>query len=159
MNWYTIYVNSRAEKKVSERLQHRGFETFCPMETQIRQWSDRKKKVAVPYFPSYVFVKCNEQQRSEIAKVGGVVSFVFWLSKPAVIREEEMEEVQRFFSRYKDEKIECFDPGQRLKVKTGAFQNKTGVLCRQDKNSVSIELEQIGLAVKVTLPKANVARV
>ena len=42
--WYVIKTNSRAEKKVEERLQMLGFEVFLPLQTSINQWSDRKKR-------------------------------------------------------------------------------------------------------------------
>lgn len=42
--WYALYVRSRAEKKVSQELEHIGIEVFLPLITRVRQWSDRKKK-------------------------------------------------------------------------------------------------------------------
>ena len=43
-NWLAIYTNSRAEKKVEERLIKEGIEAYCPTYTTVKQWSDRKKK-------------------------------------------------------------------------------------------------------------------
>ena len=56
-NWYVVKTNSRAEKKVYERLEFLGLEVYLPLVITIKQWSDRKKKVEVPLisdvFPVY----------------------------------------------------------------------------------------------------------
>ena len=55
--WHVIYTAPRAEKKVNERLESQGVETYLPLQKTLRQWSDRKKKVSIPLFNSYVFVR------------------------------------------------------------------------------------------------------
>jgi transcriptional antiterminator RfaH len=54
--WFVFYTKSRQEKKVNELLLKKKFEPFLPMQQVMRQWSDRKKKVTVPLFNSYIFV-------------------------------------------------------------------------------------------------------
>jgi transcription antitermination factor NusG len=56
MPWFVLYTQPRNEKKVAERLEKLGIKAYCPMTIQVRQWSDRKKKVEVPLLNSYVFV-------------------------------------------------------------------------------------------------------
>ena len=56
MPWYVIYTKPKNEKKVAERLQQIEIEVFCPLVTVVKQWSDRKKKIQIPLFNSYVFV-------------------------------------------------------------------------------------------------------
>ena len=61
------------------------------MVTQIKQWSDRKKKVEIPLINSYVFVNIEDKNRNIVFEVSGVVRYLFWLGKPAVIQEQEIE--------------------------------------------------------------------
>ena len=56
MEWYAIYTKPRNEKKVAENLAAIGIESYCPIVTTLKQWSDRKKMVETPLIPSYVFV-------------------------------------------------------------------------------------------------------
>ena len=49
MNWYALYTKPRWESKVEKALEKMGIETYCPMTTEVRQWSDRKKKLPPPY--------------------------------------------------------------------------------------------------------------
>ena len=56
MPWFALYTRPKNEKKVTEQLVKLGIEVYCPLVTQVKQWSDRKKKVATPLISSYVFV-------------------------------------------------------------------------------------------------------
>ncbi|MGH2644138.1 MAG: transcription termination/antitermination NusG family protein, partial [Chitinophagaceae bacterium] len=53
MPWYALYTKSRNEKKVAERLVQKDIEIFFPLQEEVHQWSDRRKKVKVPVFRSY----------------------------------------------------------------------------------------------------------
>lgn len=71
--WLVFYTKSRAEKKTLEYLLKFGFNAWLPTHKVLRQWSDRKKKVEVPLFNSYIFVKDIEANISEILKGKSVV--------------------------------------------------------------------------------------
>ena len=90
MPWNVIYTKARNEKKVASQLEKSGFEVYCPIVTQIKQWSDRKKKVETPLIPSYVFVNVEEKNRDDVFEVHGVVRYLFWLGKPAIVKNEEI---------------------------------------------------------------------
>lgn len=161
MNWLVLYVNSRAEQKVAERLSSKGFEVFCPLQTEVRQWSDRKKKVKTPYFRSYVFVRFDPKNRIEVLQTPGVVGFLYWLGKPAVIREKEMQEVMRFFDEHASTEIMCetFEPGQNVLVKEGPLQQQKGVVLRQSKQKVVLQIQQLGISLTAEVPKDKVVSV
>lgn len=77
MNWYVVYTKPKWEKKVAEQLRNKGIECYCPLITQVRQWSDRKKKVEVPLFNSYVFVQLPDSERNAVFQSVGVVRYCF----------------------------------------------------------------------------------
>jgi transcriptional antiterminator RfaH len=54
--WYLIYTKPRHERRVAEQLQEKQINVFFPTMTRVKQWSDRKKVMQEPMFPSYVFV-------------------------------------------------------------------------------------------------------
>ena len=56
-NWYAVQTRARNEKVILNRFEEQGLTTFLPLVTEIRRWSDRKKKVELPLFSCYVFVK------------------------------------------------------------------------------------------------------
>ena len=158
MDWKVLYVNSRAESKVAERLTLKGLEVFCPMRTEIRQWSDRKRKVREPYFRSYVFVRVDKEMCLKTLQTPGVVGFVYWLQKPAVIREQEMQEVIGFFDVHDAKKIDCesFEPGQNVRINEGALKEKEGIVLRQSKHKVVLQIQQLGIALTAEVSKNKV---
>ena len=74
--WYILYIRSRSEKKVMERMQKRNFTVFLPLIKTMRQWSDRKKQVQVPLFTGYLFIKVDPTQFAAVRMIEGVVNFV-----------------------------------------------------------------------------------
>jgi len=93
-NWYAIYTNSRAEKKAHERLLLNDYESFLPLITTVRQWSDRKKKVQVPLIPGYIFVKIDKNKLINVLPIPGVKNVLKHLGKPAVIKDYEIKNLK-----------------------------------------------------------------
>ena len=81
--WYAIYTRPRWEKKVNHLLQGKGIESYCPLNKVRRKWSDRIKTIEEPLFKSYVFVKIDEEARTNVRMTDGVINFVYWNGKPS----------------------------------------------------------------------------
>ena len=78
-NWYAVQTRARNEKAIAERLQEQGLTTFLPLVTEVRRWSDRKKKVELPLFSCYVFVRLvasNNDERMRVYRTNGVFRIV-----------------------------------------------------------------------------------
>jgi len=89
--WYAIYVKSRHEKSVYHELCDKGIKSSLPVMTQTHQWSDRKKKVEVPLFRGYVFVKIDiSTNKLNVLQTDGVVQFVTFSNKTVSIPNEQM---------------------------------------------------------------------
>ena len=152
MSWFVLYIKSRNEIKVTEQLQQLGIEAYCPLVTQVRQWSDRKKKVTVPLIPSYVFVQLEEKERELVFQVSGVVRYLFWLGKPAVVRNEEIEILQQWLqSDLLDAQVASVQPGDKMAITKGPFKGKEGIVQEVSKNRLQLVLLELG--VKITLTK------
>ena len=94
MSWNVIYTKSRSEKKVEERLKNIGIEAYCPVRTEVKFWSDRKKSILVPVLPSMVLVKIDKNNRNQVFDIPGVVRYMFWLKKHAVVRDSEVDSLK-----------------------------------------------------------------
>ena len=150
MNWFVIYTKSRQEKKVALELEKMGITVYCPMINQIRQWSDRKKKVEVPLISSYVFVQLKERDREAVFEAPGIVRYVYWLEKPAIVRDEEIAVMKAWLSTQTVEaKVEGLRRGDRMKVSSGIFEGKKGFVEEISKNRVLLLLPDLGM--KITL--------
>lgn len=159
--WTAFYTKPRNERKVSERLQIKGFEVYCPVKTVLRQWSDRKKKVKEPLFTSYIFAKINESQRQDILKDPSIVSSVFWLKEPVRIREREIEAIKKFLEENPDPKVlnSTFKEGQKVEVFEGPLKGEKGE-CLKMKGSrliLTIESLNMSLVAEVAASKVRLA--
>ena len=151
MSWFALYTKPRNEKKVVEGLQQLGIEVYCPMVTQIKQWSDRKKKVEVPLIPSYVFVKVTEKQRPLVFQVFGVVRYLFWLGKPAVILEEEIAVLKNTLQdTFTEIETTAIQPGASLTIPSGPFKGKEGVVTVAEGNKIQLILKELGCMITLT---------
>ena len=152
MPWYALYTESRQEKKVSARLLQLDIEVYCPLVIQVRQWSDRKKKVEVPLLPSYVFVKLEPNNRELVFQVSGVVRYLYWLGKPAIVKDTEIELMQKWLQ----DKVTSFEivgiqPGTIYEIPSGPFIGQKGIVEKVNKSQITLVLEQLG--VKIILHK------
>lgn len=157
-NWYAVYVNSRHEKKVADLFQSQHIENYLPLQRIMKQWSDRKKMVEEPLFRSYVFVYIEELEKIKVRETKGVINFVYWLGKPAIIRAEEIEEIKKFITSYENIYLESQNPqiNGTLKIESGPFINQSGKVLSIDKNKVKIFIESLGCYLIADITKNKV---
>src|SRR5580658_7417057 len=98
--WYVIYTKPRWEKKVHARLTEKGLANYCPFNKVRKKWSDRVKTIEEPLFKSYIFVHIAEEEQLAVRMVKGVLNFVYWLGKPALVRNSEIEAIKKFLNEY-----------------------------------------------------------
>ncbi|MFD2516581.1 UpxY family transcription antiterminator [Salinimicrobium flavum] len=156
MQWYVLYTKPRWEKKVAKELEEQGIETYCPMITEVRQWSDRKKKVTSPLFKSYVFVHLTEKDRNKVFDVPGVVQYLFWLKKPAVVRDAEIETIKTWLEddRVEDVEVSHLTPGDRLIISKGSFKGQEAIISEVGNKRLRLLLKSLDLVVNVRVSEA-----
>lgn len=151
MNWYVVYTKPKWEKKVADRLNQIGIECYCPLITQVKQWSDRKKKVEVPLFNSYVFVQLADIERNSVFQVSGVVRYLFWLGKPAIVRDEEIDSIKTSLKapNISDISVTSIQVGDRIKIEAGAFSNQDAIVQEVSNTHYILVLESLGCVLKI----------
>ncbi|MBL7473760.1 UpxY family transcription antiterminator [Robertkochia sediminum] len=149
MQWMVICTRPKWEKKVAKRLEELGIEVYCPIVTEVRQWSDRKKKVKRPLFNGYVFVKMEENKRDLAFEADGVVRFLFWLGKPAVVQEQEVLALKEWLDGkvYDEARLVELTPGQEVKVNSGTFKGQEAIVEETGSNKVKIRLPKLNCMV------------
>mgnify|MGYP000020508803 CR=1 FL=1 len=152
--WYAVYVRSRHEKKVYHLFEEKGMESSLPLIKTTRQWSDRKKKVEVPLFRGYVFVKIDiNKDKLNILKTDGVVKFIGIKKKPSRIPDEEIHWIDMMVVESDTIKNEKEIPvGQKIRVSAGPFKGLEGIVTRAGNQSrLVIVIESIMNAVSVEI--------
>lgn len=154
MPWYVLYTNPRAEKKVAQQLAAMDVEVYCPLIVKVQQWSDRKKKVELPLFSSYVFVNIDDNEREKVFAAKGVVRYLFWLGRPAVVKDSEIATIKQWLSTdYTEVETENLVKGQEVEIKDGPFKNLTGVVQDINRNTVRIMVQSVGVIVTLKYNK------
>ena len=155
--WYAVYTRPRWEKKVASLLEDRGITNYCPLNKVNRQWSDRRKVVLEPLFKGYVFVQVSETNKWELLTVNGIVNYVYWLGKPATIRESEIDTIRRFLHEFED--IEIVEAGLQVnttvRIKQGVLMNYKGILLELNGNKAKVRIESMGLQLSAFFDRKN----
>ena len=161
--WHALYVKSRAEKKVLSQLEDNGFKAYLPLITQVKQWSDRRKKVEEPLFKSYVFVFSNEKEYIPILNLFGVVRFVSFERKAVVVPENQILAIKQFVSDYENDKAfkiqndEDLKVGQMVRIINGPMKGLKGRLeTIRNKRHLVVYIEVVGQYLPVHIPRAKV---
>ncbi len=154
--WYALYTKPRWEKKIDARLLQKGIDSWCPLQKVERQWSDRKKIIEDPLFKSYVFVRIDVSERSNVLMTDGVLNFVYYLGKPAIIKDEEVNNIKMYLAE-KDARISIisedgFQQGDKIRVNFGVFMDKEGTVLRGTKKKVYVQLQSLGQVMVVEFP-------
>lgn len=148
MSWFVLYTSPRAEKAVAQRLESIGADVYLPLHKTKRKWSDRIKIVEVPLFNSYVFVRAEQRQLGAYLSLNGVVRAVYYMHKPAVVRDDEIEAIKEFLKLAAErEIIYC---GDTVTVTDGALREREGKILYIKGNDVVLYLEELGAKVCVS---------
>lgn len=159
--WYALYTKPRWEKKVHQRLTAKGLQSWCPVQKVQRQWSDRKKIIEDPVFKSYVFVCITDEERLRVLETDGVLNFVHFLGKPAVIREEEISTIKSFLmekdARLTVASLRAFHEQDKVVIRQGVFMDNTGTILKTGTKKVYVKLESLDQVLIVEFPVSHVA--
>ncbi|MGV8995260.1 MAG: UpxY family transcription antiterminator [Flavobacterium sp.] len=151
LNWYALYTKPRKEQKVAQQLEQLGFTIYLPLKTEIRQWSDRKKKVVSPLFSSYVFIQIEETKRETVFIIDGILNYVFWLGKPAIIRDDEMEMMRREIEHPNSEVfIETLERGQEIQLQEGVFKGQLAMVEHVSSQKTHLFLPSLGIKLVIS---------
>lgn len=156
MKWYVMYTASRSEKKVADRLKERGVEIYLPIVEELRQWSDRKKKVQKALFNGYVFVKTRRHELWECLQVPGAVKFVHFAGTHATVKDEVLDMIRRIVETGVGIETDgsTIEPGEKVKVIGGPLQNMVGeVIEKGNKDYFMIRVPGIYQNMLINLPR------
>ena len=155
--WYAVYTRPRWEKKVNNLLLQKGIESYCPLNKIRRKWSDRIKTVEEPLFKSYVFVKIKEEERTAVRMTNGVVNFVYWNGKPAIIKEKEIQTIKHFLDEY--ETVEAIKmelaTDDRVRVLAGPMMDQEGKVLEVKNKTAKVCIDSLGYLLIAYIDKSK----
>lgn len=117
------------------------------------------KIVEEPLFKSYVFARVNEEDQAKVRMTAGVMNFVYWQGKPAVIPAREIEIIRKFLNEYESviaEPLQLKKDG-RVTINQGLFMDHEAKVLKVEGNRVKVVIESIGYTLIASVDKKNLS--
>lgn len=146
---------------MNELLKGKGVESYCPLNKVRRKWSDRIKIIEEPLFKSYVFVKLSDADRTRVRMTDGVINFVYWNRKPAVIRQSEINAIKRFLNEYENVEVHPmeFRQHQRVMITAGPLMDQVGSVLDVNRKMVKVAIDSLGYILVAYIERTKLSSV
>jgi transcription antitermination factor NusG len=141
--WFAVYTKLNCERKVSTILTKKGIANFLPL---VHNDNLKKKNGGIPLFPSLVFINLEIENIGKVLQISDVINFIYWLGRPASIKEVEIEVIQKFILEHNNVSIQKIEVNREEGVR---------IITSEDKN-LQTKLPKIE-TVKITLPSLGFA--
>lgn len=162
ISWHALVVKPRTEKKVGQRLSDLGFEACVPTQMQLRQWSDRRKKVEVVLFNNYVFVATDAKRRTAVFQAGHILKYVQFGGRIATLSDKEIAMIKQLGHLMEPVQIsyEGFFPGEEVEILSGSLAGFRGkVTAVHGGSRIQLALPSLQCFAQVEVKGAEVRRV
>jgi transcription antitermination factor NusG len=148
-HWYAVYTCARHEKRIAEQFGQRSIEQFLPLYETVHRWKDRRVRVQLPIFPSYIFVRIRLTHQLRVLQIPGVVRLVCFNGKPVALPEWEISALQRGLSSgVRAEPYPYLATGRQVRIKAGPLCGLTGRIVRRKQNfRIVISVDSISRSI------------
>jgi transcription antitermination factor NusG len=145
-NWYAVYTKPNYEKKVSLLFTKKRIENFCPLNNIKIKPSRRNKLLQEPLFKSYVFVNLFDKDIHALKQTDGVISLLYWMGNPAIIKEDEIEIIKEFINDYQNIELERthVNTNDMVRVIDGPTYSIEGKILALKNKTVKVNLPSLG---------------
>lgn len=158
LNWHAVSVCPRHEKQVAQMLGVRRVAYCLPLYSSLRHWKDRRKQVELVLFPGYLFVNVSSPERLSVLRVPGVVRFVSFQGRPAVVPDQEIRAIRIGSSPGSDVQPHPYlRKGQRVRVVAGPLLDTEGILVRRcGRFRLVISVDSLMRSISVEIDECDV---
>lgn len=152
--WYAIHTRHQHEVAVRRQLEQDGIHSYVPVIDEVRQWSDRKKRVQVPLFSCFVFVRgvYSAQMHHSVVRKPGVLGFVGIGRQGTPIPDGEIDSIRQLLaSKIPFSPYPFVNTGQRVRIRGGALDSIEGIVVSNTGRKLIVSVETIHRSIAVQL--------
>jgi transcription antitermination factor NusG len=156
--WYAIHTRHQHETVVQKQLEHDRIHTYLPLVSEVRQWSDRKKRITVPLFSCFVFIRAiySAQMHQSVIQKPGVVGFVGVGRRGTPIPDCEIEGIRQLLaSSIPLSPYPFVNTGQRVRIRGGALDSMEGIVVTNTGRRFIVSVDTIQRSVAVQLEDSS----
>ena len=151
--WIAVLVQMNTEQKSSTKLTKLGITNYVPTQSEIHQWSDRKKKIERIVIPMVVFVLVDKEIEKQLRTYSFIYKFISYpgQKEAAIIPDEQIEKL-KFMLNNAETAVEIsdsiFEVGKEVEIVRGPLKGFSGELCYFEKGKpmIGVYLELLGYA-------------
>jgi transcription antitermination factor NusG len=102
-----------------------------------------------------------EEEQGRIRMVDGVLNYVYWQGKPAVVKDNEIDNIRRFLNEYEDVQLQALDfqPQSKVLIRSGILMDKEATIQRVLHQTVEVVIESLGYRLVAQIDKSNLVPV
>ncbi len=159
--WYVLYTKACHEFKAEEYLKMVGIEAYLPKIRQFRQWSDRKKLIEKPLFPSYIFVRVSWREYDKALQDKSIVRYITICGQPCPVPDEKIESIKMVIAGDLCFEVtnEGFDPGDLVVFCEGPLTGYSAeVVNRKGSKEVILRIDGAGQSLLIKSPCQYVSK-
>lgn len=163
--WIAALVQMNCERKSAEKLSKLGISNYVPIQEEMHQWSDRRKKITRVVIPMVVFVRVDEIERNLVRDLSFIYKLITYpgQSQPAIIPDSQISQLQFMVDNSKDQivfKESSLCIGDTIQVIRGPLKGLTGSVCQTEdkKLMVAVRLDFLGYAC-VNIPITDIEQI
>jgi transcription antitermination factor NusG len=159
--WYVVYTRPRWEKKIALLLADKEIEHYCPLNKITKQWSDRRKIVQEPLFKGYIFIKQSVHDKWDIKTIPGIINYVYWLGKPASVKESEINIIKKFLHEFNDVEVTNAEITlhEKVQVKQGLMMNYKGIVLEVLGNKAKVKIDSMNIILTAIFEQKNLEKI
>lgn len=142
-------------------MNRKGIDVFLPTYSAIHQWKDRKKSLAIPLFPNYLFLCTNLSNKIEILQTPGIFFIVENSGRACEIPNHEIESLQTIVRmRTHFEPDHFLQRGDLVLIRLGPLAGVRGFLTKvKNQHRVVVSVTGLQKAISVEIELSSVERV
>ncbi len=161
-NWFVVYTKSRHEKRVAERFEEINIDYYLPVQTVVKKWSDRKKKITEAIFKSYIFVRIGLLEYEKVLQTDSVVGFVKFSKYPEIVPVRQIDLIKRILDSDYELNVDAenYDTGDSVEVIFGPLAGIVGELVEiKGASRLVVHIDSLGKNMVVTIPVKYVKKI
>jgi len=160
--WIAVLVQMNCERKTADKLSKLGISNYVPIQKEVHQWSDRRKKINRVVIPMVVFAQVDDNEKNTVRTLSFIYKLITYpgQNQPAIIPDNQIAQLRFMVENSASEivmKDTTLNVGDRVKVNRGALKGLVGNVCyiEEKKPMVAIRLDFLGYAC-VSIPTTDV---
>jgi transcription antitermination factor NusG len=157
--WWVVRTKSRHEKKLAEYARQNEIHYYLPLQESEKIYQRRRVRFSKPFFPGYVFFKCNFQEKKTLQITGHVAHFIRVQDEKVLL--EELKQI--FMGNRKGGRlvsVPYLEKGCKVRIVSGSFEGMVGWVEDCNKaDQVILRISLLKQAVAIAVEPHQIERI